>query len=246
VRLRALLVDDEPLARLRLRDLIAELDWLECAGEAADAREARRAIDALDPDLVFLDVEMPGALGTELAARLGPRPAVVFTTAYDRYAVTAFELHALDYLLKPFGRARFRLAAERARAALGADASRTRTTRGGRSGAADAPLERLFVRDRGRITVVPAAAVERIEAQDDYAALHADGRSYLVHLSLQELERRLDPRRFVRVHRRHIVNLEFVRGLVRGPGRRLSLELASGARLGASRRRAGRLRGLAG
>ena len=152
MKLRALIVDDEPLARLRLRDLMAEVPWLECAGEAGDAIAAAGAIKETDPDLLFLDVQLPGTLGTDLAARLGARPAVVFTTAYDRYAVTAFELHALDYLLKPFGRARFRVAVERARDAL-ARAPRP-PGRGGR------PPEP--VRDRGRIVLVPVAGIERL------------------------------------------------------------------------------------
>jgi two-component system, LytTR family, response regulator len=235
--LRALIVDDEPLARLRLRDLMAEVPWLQCVGEAGDAREAASAIAASDPDLVFLDVQLPGTLGTDLAARLGPRPAVVFTTAYDRYAVTAFELRALDYLLKPFGRARFRLAVERARELLeqveSPGSAEVRET--GR-------LERLFVRDRGRIVLIPAGAIERIEAQDDYVAVHCDGRAHLLHMALGELEERLDGTRFVRVHRRHIVNLDFVNALRPRADGRLDLELRSGLVVQASRNRSRALR----
>jgi two-component system LytT family response regulator len=236
VTLRALVVDDEPLARLRLRDLMAEVPWLECVGEAADAQAAAAAIERTDPDVLFLDVQLPGTLGTDLAARLGRRPAVIFTTAYDRYAVTAFELHALDYLLKPFGRARFRMAAERAREALAqgrpADAS------------SEGRLERLFVRDRGRILLLPVAAIERIEAQDDYVAVHCEGRTHLVHMTLGTLEERLDPKRFVRVHRRHLVNLDFVRTLTPRPGGLLDVQVASGHVVPGSRSRARAIRRL--
>ncbi len=236
--LRALVVDDEPLARLRLRDLIAEVPWLACVGEAADAPGAAAAIRRWDPDLLFLDVQLPGTLGTDLAARLGPRPAVVFTTAYDRYAVTAFELHALDYLLKPFGRARFRVAAERARDTL---EGRGREVRD-RDGSSE--LERLFVRDRGRILLVPVQAIERIESQDDYVEVHCEGRAHLVHMTLAALEQRLDPKRFVRVHRSHLVNLEFVRALTPRPGGLTDVTLASGQVVPGSRTRSRALRRL--
>jgi len=230
VKLRVLVVDDEPLARLRLRDLVSEVSWLEWVGEASDVPSAARAIADADPDLVFLDVQLPGTLGTELAARIGPRPAVIFTTAYDRYAVEAFELHALDYLLKPFGRERFRLAVERAREALPRRAS-------GRGRGHGQRLERFFVRDRGRMLCVPASAVEHLEAQDDYVALHCEGRQHLVHMALGELERRLDPDCFARVHRGHIVNLDFVRALSPRPDRRLDVHLASGRVVTGSRTR---------
>ncbi len=236
MKLRVLVVDDEPLARLRLRDLIGEVSWLDCVGEAADAAAAARGIAEKDPDLVFLDVQLPGTLGTSLAARLGPRPAVVFTTAYDRYAVEAFELHALDYLLKPFGRARFRLAVERAREALRRGPRTTRPRAGN--------LERFFVRDRGRMLFVPASAVEHLEAQDDYVALHCEGRQHLVHIPLGHLELRLDPERFARVHRCHIVNLDFVRALSTRPDRRVDVHLASGQVVTGSRSRSRTLRRL--
>ena len=115
----ALIADDEPLARRKLRDLMAGVDWLQCLGEAADGEAALHAIDTLRPDLLFLDVEMPGLSGLQVIERARHKPIVVFTTAFDRYAVPAFELHALDYLLKPFGRERFLQALERAREALG-------------------------------------------------------------------------------------------------------------------------------
>lgn len=235
MKLRALIVDDEPLARLRLRDLMAEVPWLECVGEAGDAYAAAGAIAEFDPDLLFLDVQLPGALGTDLAARLGPRLAVVFTTAYDRYAVTAFELHALDYLLKPFGRARFRVAVERARETLARAGARKDDQSSGR-------LERLFVRDRGRIVLVPVVAIERIEAQDDYVAVYCEGRAHLVHMTLGALEARLDPERFVRVHRRHLVNLDFVRALRPRPGGLLDVHVSSGQVVPGSRSRSRALR----
>jgi two-component system LytT family response regulator len=244
-RVRAVLVEDEPLARERLRELLAEVAWLEVVGEAADGRTAIERIDALRPDLVLLDVQLPECSGLEVLERVTHQPAVVFTTAYDRYAVAAFELQALDYVLKPFGRDRLQAALERARRALartgGADdgvepppPARERA----RSALAGAgPLTRLLVRDRGRIVPLQLRDVERLEAEDDYVALHVGGRRYLVELPLAEFEQRLDPERFVRVHRAHIVNLDFVRQLIPFDGARLTVEMRDGTRILARRTR---------
>ncbi len=248
---RTLVVEDEPLARETLRALLADVPWVECVGEAADGAEAVRMIDALEPDLVLLDIEMPELSGLQVLERARHEPAVIFTTAYDRYAVSAFELEALDYLLKPFGRERCLAALDRARRALAHDAP---------SGAADAapadrarralvagegPLERVFVRDRDRILPVAAAEIERLEAADDYVALHARGQSYLVYLPLGDFERRLDPRRFLRVHRAHVVNLDFVKHMVPYDGSRMLVEMRDGTKILASRARSKDLRALA-
>jgi two-component system, LytTR family, response regulator len=240
--LSALIVDDEPLARKQLRDLIRGVPWLECIGEASDGARAVELVDRDAPDIVFLDIQMPGMLGIEVLRRVRRRPAVIFTTAYDRYAVTAFELQAMDYLLKPFGRERFEAALARARSAI-LDRSawpgdRIDPVAGPR------PMTRLFVRERGRIVPVPLASIERFEARDDYVALHADGRRHLVHMSMNDLEAMMDPERFVRIHRRHIVNLDHVAGFTPHDGTRLEVELRSGTRLVASRARSRTLRGL--
>jgi two-component system LytT family response regulator len=228
--------DDEPLARERLLDLLSEVPWLSCVGALADGPAALAALDQHKPDLLFLDIEMPGLSGLDVLAGARHRPVVVFTTAYDHYAVAAFDLAAADYLLKPFGRSRFLTAVERARTLL-------------ERGAAEGPatsvrshrLGRFFIRDRGRLLALVPAQIERFEADDDYVGLHVEGRRYLVRMRLRELEARLDPRQFVRVHRRHIVNLEQVRAVL-PQGGALVVEMRDGTRLRASRRRAGRLR----
>jgi two-component system, LytTR family, response regulator len=244
VKVQALVADDEPLARLRLQGLIRGVAWLECAGESADGESAVRMIDALRPELVFLDVEMPGLSGLEVLERIQHRPAVIFTTAFDRYAVTAFEVSALDYLLKPFGEERFREAVERARRALDLEAPPSTLERA-RGSLPAGSLSRLFVRHRGRIVPVAVRDIDRLEAQDDYVMIHtAEGR-HLVHLPLNELERRLDAARFVRVHRRHLVNIDRLAALVPFGDGRLELELRDGTRVLASRARSRELRQLA-
>ena len=237
--IRALVVEDEPLARQTVRDFLAGEDWLELVGEAADGCTAVRLIDELRPDLVFMDVQMPGLTGLQVLERARHDPAVIFTTAHDAYAVPAFELEALDYLLKPFGRERFRRALERVRRqVLGAearasDAPPVRERLAAALGAR-VPLARLFVRDRGRVVPLRAADITRLEADDDYVSVHAGGKSYLVHLTLNEFAAKLDPARFRRVHRSHVVNLDHV--LTIEPfDRRLLLRMRDGAEILASR-----------
>lgn len=241
---RALIVEDEPLARQVLRDHLAEEDWLELAGEAADGLTAVRLIDELQPDLVFLDVRLPELSGLEVLERIRHRPAVVFTTAYDRYAVAAFELEALDYLVKPFGRRRFRATLERVRRKLEGGAPKPSAAESVRSALSGQPLRRLFAREGGRILPIPVDSIVRIEARDDYAEVHTAERSYLLHLSLTELEARLDPERFCRVHRSHILNLDHVALLQPHDDRRLLIRLKDGSRVIASRAASQRLREL--
>jgi two-component system LytT family response regulator len=231
-----LVVEDEPLSRRALRSLVEEVDWLDLVGEAADGRQAVERIDALRPDLVFLDVHMPELSGIEVLSRVEHRPAVVFTTAFDRYAVAAFELEAIDYLIKPFGRKRFHATLERVRRRL-ASASEWLPPAAERARAAlgDGPLERLFAHRGDRIVPLPVAEVTRIEACDDYTEVHCRGETYLVHLRLADLERRLDPARFVRVHRSHIVNLDRVEQMRPHDERRLAIRLADGSTVVASR-----------
>jgi len=234
-RVRALVVEDEPEARRMLRDFLAEASWVELVGEAMDGREAVALIDRLEPGLVFLDVRLPELSGLEVLERIRHQPEVVFATAYDRYAVAAFELGALDYLVKPFGRERFRSMLQRVRhrLALGPGAppspERALTALGG------APLRRLFARTGDRIVPIPVAGVRRVQARGDYAEVHAPGGPYLLHVSLTELAARLDPHRFVQVHRSHIVNLDSVKLLRPYDERRLLIVLANGEEIVASR-----------
>lgn len=232
----ALIAEDEALARCKLRELLDEIALVDVVGEVEDGVSCVRAVDEVRPDILFLDVQMPGLSGLDVLGRTAHAPVTIFTTAHDQYAVAAFELAAVDYLLKPFGRDRLRAALERALASLRAAASpdvanRLRDTWTGR------PVDRLFVRDRGRIIPIAVARIERIEAKDDYAALHTGGRTYLVNVPLATLGQRLDPRRFIRVHRSHIVNLDFVAALEPYDATRLHVVLRDGNRILASRAR---------
>jgi two-component system LytT family response regulator len=239
-----LVADDEPLARRKIRELLRELAWVECLGEASDGAAAVRAIDEQHPDLLLLDISMPGLSGLDVLRRAQYTPAVIFTTAYDRYAVTAFELAALDYLLKPFSRERFLRALERARPALELRAGVPAAERADDAFAA-APLRRIFVRDRGGIIPLRTAAVERIEACDDFAYAYAGQRRYRINATLTDLERRLDPAVFVRIHRSHIVNLDHVLAWTPYDGSRFEVRLRDGTIVTASRQRSRVLRALA-
>lgn len=237
----AVLVEDEPLALSELRDLVREVGWLESVGEALDGEAAVRLIEELRPDIVFLDVQLPELSGLEVLDRVVHQPVVVFTTAHDRYAVAAFEFEALDYLIKPFGRERFRRAVSRARRALG-DIDRPATAERARRAFAEDALSRILVRHRGGIVPIALEAIERLEARRDYVALHTGGRRFLVRLALSDLERRLDPSRFLRVHRSHIVNLDHVSSIVPYDGSRFRFVMRDGAELLSSRARAKELR----
>jgi two-component system LytT family response regulator len=248
MKTRALVVEDEPIARQQLRDLLLEVDWIDCVGEAPDGRSAAAMIDQLEPDLVFLDIEMPEMSGLDVLRAIRHEPAVVFTTAYDKFAVAAFELEAIDYLLKPFGRERLRTALERVRRAVAGDsvvpvATRAHEALNQLSG--DGTLTRLFVRDRGRILPVAVREIERLEADDDYVAIHLRGRRFLVYLGMNEFEARLDPTRFLRIHRSHIVNLDHVAAMVPFDATRLEIQMRDGTKLVASRTRSRELRSLA-
>jgi two-component system LytT family response regulator len=238
------IVEDEPLARKTLRDLLGEADWLETVGEAADGLTAVELLNTRRPDLVLLDVNLPELSGLEVLKRLVYEPAVIFTTAYDRHAIAAFELAALDYLLKPFGRARFRQALERARVSLERKEERP-VLRDIHEAFGPRALERLFIRDGGRIVPVAVREIERVEAEGDYAAVRVRGKTYLVNLPLGDFEQRLDPERFVRVHRSHIVNLDFVETLEPLDNSQLLVRLRGGATITASRAASKRLRDLA-
>ena len=239
----ALIVEDEPLARRRLRELIRDVPWVECVGEATNGRAAVAAIDELQPDLVFLDVQLPGCSGIEVLSRVHHTPAVIFTTAHDQFAITAFELAALDYLLKPFGRERFARAVERARPLLERQAG-TGASERAREVLTSGPVPRLFVREAGRIIPLKVASIEWLQACDDFVLVHAGGRQFRLNLTLSDLEQRLDPRIFVRVHRSHLVNLDHVTSWTPYDGSRLQITLRTGRTLMASRQRSRALREL--
>ena len=272
--LRVLVVDDEPLARERLRELLAERADAECVGEARNGREAvatvRRLREAGTPaDVMLLDVEMPELDGLDALDALDPaeRPAVVFVTAYDRYALRAFDLHALDYLLKPFDDARFHDALDRARDAVrrgeaaaltqrllallrqgdGPPAEVTRAESAEASGASgdgdgDTLLTRLAIRTGSRYHLVEVDEIDWIEGAGVYARLVVGAKAHLLRTPLAELERRLDPERFVRIHRSTIVNLDRVREARGHAHGEYVLGLRDGTRLKVSRTYSERIR----
>jgi two-component system LytT family response regulator len=237
--MRALIVDDEPLARQRIRQLLADEPDLEVSGEAGNGLEAVRLIEELHPDLVFLDVQMPELDGFGVVDAIGVErmPSTLFVTAYDQHAVRAFEVHALDYLLKPFDRDRFQKAL-----------ARVREWRG-RPGGNALPLEslladlrkeqplpdRFLVRNGERYVLVKAAAIQWIEAEDNYVRLHVEGESHLMRQTMAGILERLDPKQFRRIHRSAIVNLDFVRELQSWAGGDMLVLMRDGTRLTLSR-----------
>jgi two-component system LytT family response regulator len=240
---RALIVDDEPLARRTLRGFAAKVPWLKCVGEAADGAAALKLMSDLRPELLFLDIQMPVVGGLEVVAGLGGEAIVIFTTAFDEYAVTAFELGAIDYLRKPFGEARFTRAVERAAQQV----ESLRRREGALTNAAplrerlafakarEFPLRRIFVRDRGAAIPLDVNTIVRIEGDGDFAGVFSGGRRYLVHVKLRDLAAQLDPARFVRIHRSHIVNLDAVRSVAALDPSRLEVRLGDGSTIAASR-----------
>ncbi len=240
-KIRAVIVDDEELARSVLRELIAAHPELEIVAECANGFEAVKAIIELKPELVLLDVQMPKLDGFEVLELVGGGMALIFATAYDQYALRAFEVHAVDYLLKPFGAERFEAALERAKLRLGESTPPPAEL----AAAAREPgryLERVAVRDGTRVTIIPVARLDYAEAQDDYVALASQGRKHLKQQTIASLETALDPACFVRIHRSYLVNLERVAKVEPyGKDSRLAI-LSDGTRLPVSRAGYARLR----
>jgi two-component system LytT family response regulator len=204
---RAVVVDDEELARALLRELLAAHADVEIVAECANGFEAVKAVMELKPDLLLLDVQMPKLDGFDVIELVGPDVPVIFVTAYDTFALRAFEVHAVDYLLKPFGPERLAEALDLARGRI-----RLREAEPVRDLVATArskhlPIGRVLIRDRAEVHVVPAEKIDYVEAQDDYVAIQAAGRRYLKEQTLADLERLLDPGRFVRIHRRYLLNI---------------------------------------
>lgn len=233
-----LIVDDEAVARRRIRRLLASEPDVVISGECADGASALEAIASARPDIVFLDVQMPELDGFGVVQRIGPaaRPAIVFVTAFDRYALRAFDVHAIDYLLKPFTPERFRTALARAREAL----SRRGPDRGisalvDELRARPRYLSRAAVRASGRIVLVDLVSVDWIEAADNYVKLHAGRTEYLLRETLAKLERQLDPERFARIHRSAIVQIDRVAELRPATHGDLDVTLRDGTRLTLSR-----------
>jgi two-component system LytT family response regulator len=243
--MRVVIVDDEPLARRGIRQLLAPHVDVEVAGEARNGREAVRMLNALAPDLVFLDIQMPelDGFGVLRQLKMTPLPIIIFVTAYDTFAVRAFESHALDYLVKPVHTARFEDALGRARERLrsqeAVDLSRRLSTllATGALSEAPEPARRIVIGTGGSDLILDVAEIDWIEAEDYYAAVHARGRRHLVRESLASLETRLDRTRFVRVHRSAIVNLAQIVEIRAQAGGDSAVVLRTGAQLPLSRRR---------
>lgn len=215
MKIRALIVEDEPLARERIRSLLEGERDVEVIAEAGDGRSGVERIKSLDPDLVFLDVNMPELDGFGVIEEIGVEamPPVIFVTAYDQFAVQAFDTHALDYLLKPFDEDRFRAAVDRARQALRrqhAGSLDRRLTDLLEDLRRPRHLERLAVKSGGKIIFIRTDDIEWITAEGNYARLHAGTRSHLMRETMSSLESKLDPTRFIRIHRSTIVNTDAI------------------------------------
>jgi two-component system LytT family response regulator len=210
-KIRAIIVDDEELARQVLREYLSAHADVEIAAECANGFEAVKAVAELKPDLVFLDIQMPKLDGFEVLELIGNEAAIVFVTAHDEFAIRAFEVHAVDYLLKPVGADRFGAALERAKKRLGGAATAASVPAAELIAAARPPAQyadRIPVRDGPRVHIIPVAKLDYAEAQDDYVALCSEGKKRLKQQTIASLEAVLDPVRFMRVHRSYIVNLE--------------------------------------
>jgi two-component system LytT family response regulator len=243
--IRAVIADDEPLAREQLRDLLAGVSWIGVVGEAGDGASTIRTVNTLRPDLLFLDIQMPAGDGLEVLRNLQHRPRVIFTTAFDKYAVAAFEVQALDYLLKPFGAQRLEQALERVRLNVHAEDADTVQDRYEAATSGSGPLRRLYVRVGGRIIPLAVEKILHCEARGDYVALHTLDRTYVVNTSVEFLAARLSPESFVRIHRSHIVNLEAVEAFERHDDKRVHARLTNGTTVVASRAWSSALRGKA-
>jgi two-component system LytT family response regulator len=231
--MRALIVDDEPPARRELRRLLKEFAWVEIVGEAGSVGEAEHAMETLSPEILFLDIQMPGGSGFDLLTRLPYAPQVVFTTAYDEHAVRAFEVNALDYLLKPIEPRR--LAAAMARV--------TRATRSDES--SPLLLEQIFVKDGDQCWFIPLREVRLLTSEGNYVRLSWKGLEPLLYRALVAIEQRLNRKHFFRANRSQIINLDFIKNVETGAGGRLHVELQDGREVEISRRQARlfRLRG---
>jgi len=233
--MKAVIVDDERLARVELRRLLRDFPDVQIVGEAAHVEDAVEQVERLQPDLLFLDIEMPGGTGFDVLERLERVPRVIFTTAYDQHAVKAFEVNALDYLLKPVEGGRLCAALQKAEERL----------RGAREYAEPPPggfLERAFVRDGELCLIVDFREVVLFESEGNYTRLHVASHQPLLGRSLAYLEERLDPRAFFRANRRELINLREVQQIEPGPGSGLALKLRNGREVQMSRRQAQRFR----
>jgi len=254
--LRVLIADDERLARQRLEDLLAHESNVEIVGRTDNGPTTIAAIRELEPDLIFLDIQMAGKTGLEVAREIGAEsmPPVIFTTAYD-HAVAAFDLAAIDYLLKPFDDERFEKAFRRARKMIELHqvsklSQELRALLGGAQSEGESPrsqyLERIAVEMRGQVRIVPVKQIDYLIASGPYAELFVGDKRYLIRERMQTLEERLDPAKFFRIHRSAIVRLDLIETLLRNPGGDYAVQLKGGVKLKVSRSRFEQLERLVG
>ena len=242
-RIRAMIIDDEPLARQRIEDLLLRERDIEIAGTADNGDDAPDAIRRLAPDLVFLDIQMPGRSGIDVVAAVGPEnmPVTIFVTAYDNFALKAFDLAALDYLVKPFDDERFEQALRRARAAVerrdaGRVAEQLVALLQARPPAAESKyLERIAVESRGQVRVVPVEKIDYITADGPYAELHIGPGAFAIRERMHTLDERLDPAQFFRIHRSAIVRIDRIEAFLKKPGGDYAVRLRDGTELSVSR-----------
>lgn len=209
-RLTAVVVDDEELARAVLREMLRAHPEIEVLGECANGFEAVKMVAERKPDLLFLDIQMPKLDGFEVLELIGSDIAVIFATAYDQHALRAFEVHAVDYLLKPVAQDRFESALERAKKRLGTPPSPAVSELAASAREPGHFSERIVVKDGTRVQIIPVAKLDYVEAQDDYVALASEGKKHLKQQTIASLESALDPKNFLRIHRSYLVNLERV------------------------------------
>ena len=244
--LKVLIADDEPLATERLQLLLARSQGVDLVGTASDGEAAVRLAEGLQPDVLLLDIAMPGMDGIDVARALAsrrPTPAVIFVTAFDQFAVAAFEVAAVDYLMKPIEPARLQLSLDRARVHI---RHRDEDQAEGRAaGAQSAHLEEFWASDRSGLVRIASRDVDKISAERDYMRLHVGARSWLIHHSMAALEERLDPAQFVRLHRSAIVRKDFIAGFSRNPSGRWIARLADGAEQPVGRLYSDRVRAIA-
>jgi two-component system LytT family response regulator len=236
LKIRTLIVEDEPLAQRTLRDFAAEFSWLDIVGVAADGLDALRVINEIKPQLIFLDVRIPELSGLEVLRRIDYLPAIVFTTAFEEYAVTAFEFEAIDYLQKPFGRDRFRQTIERVLRRMQDSNTEKQTSEKSFDNIAknNELISRLFVRDKRGLIPLPVEEIVRLKAEGDYTKIYTKDKSFLVDSTLKDFSTKLNPENFLRVHRSAVVNLNHITR-IEEDDRRLILYMNGGAEVQASR-----------
>ena len=243
-KLRAILVDDEELARQMLREYLETYPEIEIVAECRSGKEAVRTLNRENPDLVFLDIQMPEYTGFEVLTRLESIPHIIFSTAFDQYALKAFEVNAVDYLLKPYDKARFdqavRRVLDRVKESAETPDQLLALLKSLQNEHSD--VNRFWVREGGRLRPVKHEDIQWIEAMDDYVCLHVARETFLISQTMKEMELRLNPNRFMRIHRSSIVNLDFIKELRPVGDGGYEVTLKDGARLSLSRSQARKLR----